>query len=328
VVGKAHATTGYVNGVHGESNSPDGAGVSGVNLATTGWTIGVYGESNSPSGTGVNGVNLATTGWTSGVKGDNYSNEGNGVAGFAHATTGYANGVLGESNSPDGTGVIGIGNANGTTGVSGVSNAGGTGVYAESITGTALYARSGTGTIIAGVDESHEWKFNVTTAGDVYADGAYHCGQSSGSEPGTCVIQNSPADFAEMLPASANLEAGDVLIIGRDGKLARSTKPYQTAVVGVYSSQPGYLGGGQHWGRDNYAPLAVAGVIPVKASAENGAIYPGDSLTTSSIPGHAMKADPITLDGVTFYPSGVVIGKALKGLESGTGSIQMLVILQ
>jgi len=61
--------------------------------------------------------------------------------------------------------------------------------------------------------------------------------------------------------------------------------------------------------------------VPCKASAENGAIRPGDLLVTSSTPGHAMRAgdDP---------PQGTVVGKALEGLESGSGVIQVLVTLQ
>jgi hypothetical protein len=65
----------------------------------------------------------------------------------------------------------------------------------------------------------------------------------------------------------------------------------------------------------------MVGVVPVKASAENGPIHPGDLLAASSIPGHAMKADP--------NPAvGTVIGKALEGLDEGTGVIRMLVMLQ
>jgi hypothetical protein len=128
------------------------------------------------------------------------------------------------------------------------------------------------------------------------------------------------ADFAEMLPAAGGLEPGDVLVIGADGKLARSTQAHQPTVAGVYSTQPGVLGGagGSAAGK---VPLAVVGVVPVKASAENGAIRPGDLLAASDTPGHAMRAGP--------NPAlGTVIGKALAGLEQGRGIIQMLVVLQ
>jgi hypothetical protein len=68
-------------------------------------------------------------------------------------------------------------------------------------------------------------------------------------------------------------------------------------------------------------PLAIVGIVPVKVSAENGSILPGDLLVTSSTPGHAMKAGPNP-------PVGTVIGKALGTLAEGKGVIQMLVTLQ
>jgi len=125
-----------------------------------------------------------------------------------------------------------------------------------------------------------------------------------------------------MLPAVGDLEPGDVLVIGPDGRLMRSSAAYQPTVVGVYSTEPGFLGGMRD-GEDmeGQVPLAVVGVVPVKASAENGAIQPGDMLVASSIPGHAMRAGA--------NPSvGTVIGKALAGLDSETGVILMLVVLQ
>jgi hypothetical protein len=41
-----------------------------------------------------------------------------------------------------------------------------------------------------------------------------------------------------------------------------------------------------------------------------------------------MKAKAVTVDGISFYPSGVLIGKAMESLDSGTGVIKMLVTLQ
>jgi len=107
-----------------------------------------------------------------------------------------------------------------------------------------------------------------------------------------------------------------------NGKLARSTQAYQPTVVGVYSTRPGFVGGQPVEGElEGHIPLAVVGVVPVKASAENGPIRPGDLLVASATPGHAMQAGPNP-------PQGTVIGKALEGLEEGTGVIQMLVVLQ
>ena len=54
----------------------------------------------------------------------------------------------------------------------------------------------------------------------------------------------------------------------------------------------------------------------------NGPIKPGDLLTTSDTPGHAMK--------VTDYAKaqGAIIGKAMSSLEKGRGLVLVLVTLQ
>jgi hypothetical protein len=197
---------------------------------------------------------------------------------------------------------------NNANGVTGWNTGGGIGVYAWSETGVGLRAKSGSSNIIEAYDSSPDnRRWYVSTAGQVYADGSFNGGG---------------ADFAEMLPAVDGLEPGDVLVIGSDGMLHRSSGPGAANVVGVYSTQPGFIGGSdEEMENPGDVPLAVVGVVPVKASAENGSIAPGDLLATSSMPGHAMKAgsDPAV---------GTVIGKALGSLEEGTGVIQMLVTLQ
>jgi hypothetical protein len=137
------------------------------------------------------------------------------------------------------------------------------------------------------------------------------------------------ADFAEMLPGREGLEPGDVLAIGPDGALTRSTAPYQDSLAGVYSTKPGLVGGAPDGeSTEGKVPLAVAGVVPVKVTDEGGPIGAGDALTSSSTPGHAMKAAKVRVGGIAFYPSGVVIGKALEPLHSPTGVIRALVVLQ
>jgi len=69
-------------------------------------------------------------------------------------------------------------------------------------------------------------------------------------------------------------------------------------------------------------PMAVVGIVPVKVTAENGPIKPGDLLVTSSMPGRAMKGTDRN------QLIGAVIGKAMAPLESGTGTIEVLVSLQ
>ncbi len=153
-------------------------------------------------------------------------------------------------------------------------------------------------------------------------------GAIEGNGNGGVVYKSSGADFAEMLPAAAGLEPGDVLVIGPEGVLVRSDQPNQTNVAGVYSSAPGFLGGMTIEGEDDgRVPIALVGIVPVKVSAENGPIRPGDLLTPSSTPGHAMKADPVDVGGLKIYRPGTIIGKALESLDQGQGVIRVLITL-
>ena len=118
------------------------------------------------------------------------------------------------------------------------------------------------------------------------------------------------------------LEPGDVLAIAPDGRLARTSEAFQESVAGVYSTRPAFLGGDLGAaGAAGKVPLVIAGVVPVKASAEAGPIRPGDRLVASATPGHAMRVDRAA-------PSGCIIGKALTGLASGSGTVTMLAMLQ
>ncbi len=323
VHGLAASLSGNAYGVHGESQSSDGRGVYGVASALTGDTYGVYGESASYYGSGVFGHATNDSGQTYGLYGLNRSSAGMGVYGKATSSNGsggYPYGVHGHSNKGHGvygttdgdeelvSGVYGEASQQYASGVIGRNTGTGVGVYAWAGDGTAIVAK-GSGSILKGYDTSPtpDLRFQVNNMGEVSADGSFHSGG---------------ADFAEMLPAADGLEPGDVLVVGPDGALLRSTTARDPTVVGVHSTQPGFVGGSDAaMENPGDVPLAVMGVVPVKASAENGPISPGDLLTTSSTPGHAMKAnaDPAV---------GTVIGKALEGLDEGTGVIQMLVMLQ
>jgi len=220
---------------------------------------------------------------------------------------GSSPGILsyGGSHGVAGYGNIGVYGSGSSYGVYGTSTS--TGVYGNGDS-VGLYARSLFGNPIEAYGSSaSDREFYVSNSGNVYADGTFNPGG---------------ADFAEMLLAVEGLEPGDVLVVSLDGKLTRSTQAYQPTVVGVYSTQPGFLGGaGEDADLSGKIPLAVVGVVPVKASAENGSIQPGDLLTASSTPGHAMKAD-------SNPTVGTVIGKALERLDETTGVILMLVMLQ
>jgi hypothetical protein len=163
-------------------------------------------------------------------------------------------------------------------------------------------------------------RFKVHGDGDVTADGSFTGGG---------------ADFAEMMAVDgdpADYEPGDVLVISsaKDRAVELSSKPYATNVVGIYSAKPGFVGTvhDPHETNPDEIPVAISGIVLCKVSAENGAIKRGDLLTTSSTPGYAMKAEPIKVGGVEFYPPGTIIGKALEELNQGTGVILVLVTLQ
>jgi hypothetical protein len=299
-------------------SSPTGIGVG----------IGVLGESYSVGGDGVVGYAHATAGQSRGVVGHtNSTTDGMGVLGWSHATTGPNFGVLGSNSSPQGVGVAGENWATtGGHGVTALSQGGGTvgaALHAEAanttngvaIVGfnssgdsTMVLENLGAGDLIKAFISAGQLRFRVTNAGDVLSDAGFH---------------TPAADMAEMLPAAAGLEPGDVLCIGLDGQLARCQEAYQGSVVGVYSTRPGFVGGSSLFGdAGDKVPLAVVGVVPVKATAENGAIVPGDLLVASGTAGHTMRC--VGVDKCF----GRTIGKALEGLDQGTGTILMLVVLQ
>jgi hypothetical protein len=72
--------------------------------------------------------------------------------------------------------------------------------------------------------------------------------------------------------------------------------------------------------------VGVIGVIPTKVSTENGPIRRGDILVTGSRSGHAMRATPVVIQGVTLYPTGAILGKAMGEFRgAGTGVIPVFV---
>jgi len=143
-------------------------------------------------------------------------------------------------------------------------------------------------------------------------------------------------DFAESLPAVGGLkeyQPGDVVVLSATaaGSVEKCSQSVDSRVAGVYSTRPGLLGadkGGKIRVDKNDIPVAIVGVVPTNVTCENGPIYPGDLLVTSSTPGHAMRAKPALIDGVEVYPTGALLGKAMEPLEKGRGLIRVLVSLR
>jgi hypothetical protein len=142
------------------------------------------------------------------------------------------------------------------------------------------------------------------------------------------VLEITGADLAEKFPTSEALEPGTVVEIDPDnpGQLRKARGAYNKRVAGVVAGANGLSKGivlGNLEGSENHTPIAISGRVWVYADATQEAIEPGDLLTTSDTPGHAMKAsDPSRAHGA-------VIGKAMTRLEKGkTGMVLVLVNLQ
>lgn len=149
------------------------------------------------------------------------------------------------------------------------------------------------------------------TTGNVYADGSFTGGG---------------ADVAERIDATEPLEAGDVVEIDPDnpGKFRKAREAMSTRVAGVISTAPGVVLGNKDavTSSDARPILALAGRVPVKATAKFGAISVGDLLVSSPIPGYAMKCPEAN------KCIGAVIGKALEPLSEGVGMIEVQVMLR
>jgi hypothetical protein len=137
-------------------------------------------------------------------------------------------------------------------------------------------------------------------------------------------------DLAEPFTVAGTdaVEPGMVVAIDRDnpGQLRIADHAYDRTVAGVVSGagginpglilqQEGSIVAGEH-------PVALTGRVYVWADATTGAIEPGDLLTTSDTPGHAMKVSDYAL------AQGAILGKAMTSLEEGTGLVLVLVSLQ
>lgn len=291
----------------GQSDDPNAAGVLGE------------------GGTGVYGRN--TTGTGNGVIG--YSDDGRGV--WGHAKAGH--GVLGES--VNGRGVVGTSendygiraHSNKSAGLRGSSDES-RGVEGWSTTAEGVHGISQTGNGVWGHTEAGTGVVGTSNTGvGVYGKGGRLAGFFEGDVEVTGDIRLANADCAEDFDtADADaVEPGTVMVLGDDESLYQSQHPYDKRVAGVVSGagtyKPGIVLDSQPSQRGR-KPIALLGKVFCKVDAQFGPIAVGDLLTTSSTPGHAMRAD----DPMKAF--GAVIGKALRPLKEGQGLIPILIALQ
>ncbi len=145
------------------------------------------------------------------------------------------------------------------------------------------------------------------------------------------VVQITGADFSEKFEVrqtSVPTKPGMVMAIdpGHPGKLVVNSGAYNRRVAGILSGaggiNPGMLMAQPGTLADGDQPVAMNGRVYVWADASNGPIAPGDLLTSSQVPGHAMKV-------INYRKAqGATIGKAMTGLSRGRGLVLVLVSLQ
>jgi hypothetical protein len=314
-------TTGFLGGAWGGAfgSSPTGqywgylgfvsAGTYGYSTAGP-WgllgndSIGVFGNSTVSSGGGVYGRygTSGPTGWLGRSSYGVYGRHNNGHYGYIGGST---VGIYGR-NSNNNYGYIGggsygvYGNSSSTSGYGGYFYASGSG-------GTGIYARGGSGGRAA------------TLRGNVVIQGL-----TSGS---TVLELGEGLDYAEGFDVAQqdDVEPGTVLIIdpANPGKLAVSNTAYDSKVAGIVAGAKG-LGSGVRLGTGQFNHnVALAGRVYCNVDASDGTIEPGDLLTTSAMPGYAMKASDYS------RAQGAILGKAMERLEKGQKSqILVLVTLQ
>lgn len=269
----------------------------------------------------------------------------NGIAVWARANGPSGNALYGEATGPRGTAVYGRSiDADGTA-----------------IQGSSAFGHAGMffGAVRIEGDSTHQKPFlqiHETEFGDyariqlkVTGRGLWHI--SSGGSDNSLVFYNESnsivtaisetgvlttkvltitggADIAEPFEMSQpEIDKGAVVVIDEDnpGKLKLSDRAYDTRVAGVVSGAGGVRPGltlQQECKLDDGQHVALTGRVYVQADASDNAIKPGDLLTTSETPGHAMKVVEHA------RAQGAILGKAMTSLKAGKGLVLVLVTLQ
>jgi hypothetical protein len=201
---------------------------------------------------------------------------------------------------------------------------------------------NGTGSFASGnfisLKNAGSQKFHIDSAGNAYATFASSgtaalCHATNGTatdEKITDCTGSVDADYAEMYPVASDITFGEIVAIGttdvttKDGQvikqLVRSSKPYDENVIGIVSNNYGDFSstGYNVEDIDHPMPVALTGRVPVAVNLESGPIQAGDYLTTSSVPGVAMKATR----------GGIVIGQALSDYDGSQSINQVMIFVE
>jgi hypothetical protein len=310
-------------------NTPNGNAIVAYGKKDTYATI--YGSDDSLNGgyavygVSTKGVGVfGNSGQSYGLRGESISSTGAGVIGVGKCVNVGGSCVGGSANAP---GVVGLAEASGV-GVQGIST-GGAGVIGTSTAYVGVWGESTSFEGVRGTShhKDHGGVVGVNdAAGGIAVYGVTPNGGFAGYFQGKVGIAGG-SDLAELFDLSEQADPGTLMIIdaANPGHLTISRSAYDTKVAGIVSGagnvRPG-LTLHQEGVIDGDTEVAIAGRVYVRATAANGAIEPGDLLTTSDVSGHAMKATD------SDRSHGAIIGKAMTGLKDGTGLVLVLVNLQ
>lgn len=131
-------------------------------------------------------------------------------------------------------------------------------------------------------------------------------GRIIGNGSGGVTYSTTGSDFAEYFSKdiAENFAEGQIVsIVSGSEKVTKTKKAYDSGVVGIVSSHPGFVGGEDG---PNKVLLALVGQAPVRISKSSSEIKRGDFLTSSQEEGLAMKAEK----------AGMTMGKALEDWDT------------
>jgi len=319
----------------------DASGNVGVGTATPGAKIGIASAATETAvvasaqqgiaihATAQNNTGLFATS-TSGMGVDARSNSGIGVHAESQTNTGLfttsSSGMGVDARSNSSIGVQAISQTN--TALFAISTSG-LGIDARSTQSIAIRATAMTDTGVFATSNSGRGVDGRSTTGvGIFGEGGQYAGYFHGDLMVTGDVLLSGADCAEhfdVVPEERLPGAGTVVVIDKDGQLKESCEAYDRKVAGVVSGAGEYRHAivlDKKTSDQARVPVALVGKVYCKVDARQEAICVGDLLTSSSTPGHAMKASE---PNRSF---GAILGKALKPISGKLGLIPVLVTLQ
>ncbi len=155
--------------------------------------------------------------------------------------------------------------------------------------------------------------------------------QVSGTMSANVVEILGGADIAEPFRVSSGPEPEPGMVVAIDpdqpGEVRIAASAYDQKVAGIISGAGGIRAGLTLVQEETLAsgshPVALTGRVYCYVDADaNGSVQPGDLLTTSNTPGHAMRVSDFGRS------QGAILGKAMTRLNEGRGLVLVLVGLQ